>query len=307
MPSSSTPVESKIDLTKYFQLPEKEVAKRLGMCLTSLKKICRQSGISRWPYRKIKSLDKKLHDLEEAANSSQYLNAPRVQQLSQRKAATPVYKAKKGSPAKKLQCAQPMVTICNDEADDNAFSSVLRLLEIPSDASSSPSCSPPASTGSRDFSLSPECSDVADTESAFDMDTVASCTAEDEDTAGSGGSNAFWHHVRELPSDVPSFVIDGAHDGANVTCVGSFSADTFAVDSACTNPLVPLTHSSVWLPSAVSSSRPDTVSADAGPSDEELIAQLAGCAAGASVGAPLPGPFFLLGSIPPLSYSSISS
>ena len=41
------------ELSKHFGSPEKEVAKSLGMCLTSLKKICRQHGINRWPYRKV--------------------------------------------------------------------------------------------------------------------------------------------------------------------------------------------------------------------------------------------------------------
>eukprot|EP00281_Chroomonas_sp_CCMP1168_P026847 CAMPEP_0206254010 /NCGR_PEP_ID=MMETSP0047_2-20121206/23466_1 /ASSEMBLY_ACC=CAM_ASM_000192 /TAXON_ID=195065 /ORGANISM="Chroomonas mesostigmatica_cf, Strain CCMP1168" /LENGTH=41 /DNA_ID= /DNA_START= /DNA_END= /DNA_ORIENTATION= len=29
------------DLSKYFAMPEKAVAKELGICLTSLKKLCR--------------------------------------------------------------------------------------------------------------------------------------------------------------------------------------------------------------------------------------------------------------------------
>jgi hypothetical protein len=41
------------DLTNYFKMPEKAVAKHLGICLTSLKKVCRQHGINRWPYRKV--------------------------------------------------------------------------------------------------------------------------------------------------------------------------------------------------------------------------------------------------------------
>ena len=41
------------DLSIYFQMPEKVVAKELGICLTSLKKLCRQQGINRWPYRKV--------------------------------------------------------------------------------------------------------------------------------------------------------------------------------------------------------------------------------------------------------------
>jgi len=42
----------------WLQLPAKEVAKELGMCLTSLKKVCRQHGIVRWPYRRLKMIDR---------------------------------------------------------------------------------------------------------------------------------------------------------------------------------------------------------------------------------------------------------
>ena len=44
------------ELSKYFKMPEKAVAKHLGICLTSLKKICRANGINRWPYRKVRSV-----------------------------------------------------------------------------------------------------------------------------------------------------------------------------------------------------------------------------------------------------------
>lgn len=40
-------------LSVYFDRPEKDVAKDLGCCLTSLKKLCRLHGIMRWPYRKV--------------------------------------------------------------------------------------------------------------------------------------------------------------------------------------------------------------------------------------------------------------
>jgi len=38
--------EVKLDeLSKYFHLPEKAVAKELGICLTSLKKLCRKNKL----------------------------------------------------------------------------------------------------------------------------------------------------------------------------------------------------------------------------------------------------------------------
>jgi hypothetical protein len=50
------PTLSMQELSKYFKMPEKAVAKHLGICLTSLKKICRANGINRWPYRKVRSV-----------------------------------------------------------------------------------------------------------------------------------------------------------------------------------------------------------------------------------------------------------
>eukprot|EP00287_Rhodomonas_sp_CCMP768_P002014 CAMPEP_0196731740 /NCGR_PEP_ID=MMETSP1091-20130531/11333_1 /TAXON_ID=302021 /ORGANISM="Rhodomonas sp., Strain CCMP768" /LENGTH=303 /DNA_ID=CAMNT_0042074891 /DNA_START=242 /DNA_END=1149 /DNA_ORIENTATION=+ len=58
------------ELTQYLHLPEKVVAKQLGICLTSLKKLCRQHGITRWPYRKLKSLDKKIAKAETGTGTS---------------------------------------------------------------------------------------------------------------------------------------------------------------------------------------------------------------------------------------------
>jgi len=57
---------SHAELVQLLHLPEKIVAKELGICVTSLKKACRQYGIYRWPHRKIKSIDKNLHKLEVA-------------------------------------------------------------------------------------------------------------------------------------------------------------------------------------------------------------------------------------------------
>jgi len=61
--------EVKLDeLSKYFHLPEKAVAKELGICLTSLKKLCRSYGITRWPFRKLKSLERTMRKVQTDAD-----------------------------------------------------------------------------------------------------------------------------------------------------------------------------------------------------------------------------------------------
>ena len=42
-------------LKNYFYRRLEEVAKEIGICTTTLKKICRNCGIKRWPYRSITS------------------------------------------------------------------------------------------------------------------------------------------------------------------------------------------------------------------------------------------------------------
>jgi len=56
MPTHNVIKLSVQELSKYFKMPEKAVAKHLGIGLTSLKKICRANGINRWPYRKVRSV-----------------------------------------------------------------------------------------------------------------------------------------------------------------------------------------------------------------------------------------------------------
>lgn len=52
-----------LPLPQYFHLPSEEACKRLGVGLTVLKRQCRKYGILRWPYRKIKSLDKLIENV----------------------------------------------------------------------------------------------------------------------------------------------------------------------------------------------------------------------------------------------------
>eukprot|EP00899_Mesostigma_viride_P020820 jgi/Mesvir1/2873/Mv26583-RA.1 len=52
------------ELQLHFHLPINEVASRLGLCVTVLKQRCRENGIDRWPYRKVKKLDKLITELQ---------------------------------------------------------------------------------------------------------------------------------------------------------------------------------------------------------------------------------------------------
>jgi hypothetical protein len=52
------------DLRELFHLTLVDASKRLGMCTTLFKKICRRKNIIKWPYRKIRSLMRKAESLQ---------------------------------------------------------------------------------------------------------------------------------------------------------------------------------------------------------------------------------------------------
>jgi len=54
------------DLRRCFHLPLVEVAKRLGVCTTLLKKICRKFGVKKWPHRQIRKIDNCISNLQSA-------------------------------------------------------------------------------------------------------------------------------------------------------------------------------------------------------------------------------------------------
>lgn len=71
-------------LQNHFHLPMAQVAKKFDVCLTFFKKICRQHGIKRWPYRKLKSLEKKITTIKERVEDRAQANLSKLNdQLTQ--------------------------------------------------------------------------------------------------------------------------------------------------------------------------------------------------------------------------------
>lgn len=51
-------------ITSYFHLPISEASKKLKICQTNLKKICRKNGINRWPHRKFQCINTNIKEYE---------------------------------------------------------------------------------------------------------------------------------------------------------------------------------------------------------------------------------------------------
>ncbi|KAJ1691333.1 hypothetical protein LUZ63_015488 [Rhynchospora breviuscula] len=55
------------ELANYLHLPIAEASRRLGLCSTALKHVCRRNGLGRWPSRQIQAIDRQIAKLEREA------------------------------------------------------------------------------------------------------------------------------------------------------------------------------------------------------------------------------------------------
>jgi hypothetical protein len=76
--SSNKKAISMETLQKYFKYNLKEAAKRLGVCPTTLKRVCRQYNIPRWPCRKLKKVNRSISKLQGVVESVPGVNATAI-------------------------------------------------------------------------------------------------------------------------------------------------------------------------------------------------------------------------------------
>ncbi|KAJ0987332.1 hypothetical protein J5N97_005688 [Dioscorea zingiberensis] len=67
------------EVGNFFNIPIVEAAKKLQICSTALKHICRRHGVKRWPFRKVQSKEKAISNLENELKNKSGEEAEKIQ------------------------------------------------------------------------------------------------------------------------------------------------------------------------------------------------------------------------------------
>jgi hypothetical protein len=70
------PVLFRREAQSAFHLPLTDAARALGLCVTELKKRCREIQVPRWPYRKIASIEKLIESVDKVPSKFPHMLAP---------------------------------------------------------------------------------------------------------------------------------------------------------------------------------------------------------------------------------------
>lgn len=77
------------EISNYFSLPLSDAATHLGVCVSLLKKICRENGLDRWPYRKFLS-GKSIEDIKRYAARERNKQLADLSKLARQSGLQPV-------------------------------------------------------------------------------------------------------------------------------------------------------------------------------------------------------------------------
>ncbi|KAF0981695.1 hypothetical protein FDP41_012352 [Naegleria fowleri] len=61
----------RLEICKYFSIKEEEAAKEMNISKSKLKRVKKEMGISRWPYRRLEALNQELKEVRELIHASQ--------------------------------------------------------------------------------------------------------------------------------------------------------------------------------------------------------------------------------------------